>query len=251
MGSNAKAEAYQADINCAMDAFFPVRTNTRKSTDPPWINSNIKRRVKQRRGIFMREGRSRKWKRMKKVTTNLISRRRKIYMDSQRMVLLQDDGERCFFKNIKSYGSKERPQPFDVRDVLVGLTNAECAERLAEHFNAISDEFDPLEPGDIPVTRDTPVKTLQPFQVAGRLRAFRKPKSMVLGGLFPKLVTKCADFLALPLTDIYNEVAATSVWPVTWKKEYLSAIPKCSVPAGLDDLRNISCTLLVLSLIHI
>ena len=39
----------------------------------------------------MREGRSRKWKRMKKVTTNMISRRRKIYMDSQRMVLLQDD----------------------------------------------------------------------------------------------------------------------------------------------------------------
>ena len=49
-GSNAKAEAYQADINCAMDAFFPVRTNTRKSTDPPWISSNIKRRVIYERG---------------------------------------------------------------------------------------------------------------------------------------------------------------------------------------------------------
>ena len=88
----------------------------------------------------MREGRSKKWKRMKKVTNDLKSRRRQVYMDSQRMVLLEKDSERCFFKNIKSYGSKEKPKAFDVQDVLIGLTGAECAEKLADHFNAISNE---------------------------------------------------------------------------------------------------------------
>ena len=29
---------------------------------------------------------------------------------------------------------------------------------------------------------------------------------MVQGDLFPKLVTKAADFLAIPLCDIYNEI---------------------------------------------
>ena len=161
------------------------------------------------------------------------------------MVLLEDDSERSFFKNIRSYKSKEKPKPFDVRDVLVGLTNAECAEKLAEHFNAVSEEFSPLEPADIPVTTGVARPPLLPFQVAGRLRAFRKPKSMVIGDIFPKLVTRCADFLALPLTDIYNEVAATTIWPSSWKREYVSAIPKCGLPSSMDDLRNISCTLLV------
>ena len=90
-GSNAKAEQYQMEINRAMDCFFPVRTTTRKSTDLPWVNASVRKRIKQRRGIFMREGRSKKWKRMKQVTNRMISRRRKVYMDSQRMVLLEDD----------------------------------------------------------------------------------------------------------------------------------------------------------------
>ena len=62
-GSNAKAVQYQKEMDCAIDIFFPVRTNTRKSTDPPWVNARVKKKVKQRRSVFMKEGRSRKWKR--------------------------------------------------------------------------------------------------------------------------------------------------------------------------------------------
>ena len=36
-GSNEKALAYQAHIDGALDRFFPVRTTTQNSTDPPWI----------------------------------------------------------------------------------------------------------------------------------------------------------------------------------------------------------------------
>ena len=50
------------------------------------------------------------------------------------------------------------------------------------------------------------MEDLHPYQVAGRILGFRKPKSMVQGDLFPKLVTKAADFLAIPLCDIYNEI---------------------------------------------
>ena len=153
----------------------------------------------------MREGRSVRWKRMKKLTNKLIERRRNIYMDSQRMVLLEDDGHRSFFKNVRSYKNFEKPRVFDVRELL-GLPAKESAETLSDHFTEVSNEFAPLEPADIPVTHDRDVEVLLPFQVAGRLRAFRKPKSMVVGDIFPKLVTRCADFLALPLTDIYNEV---------------------------------------------
>ena len=70
-------------------------------------------------------------------------------------------------------------------------------------------------------------------------------KTMVKGDLFPKLVSPCAPFLALPLADIYNCILDTEVWPVDWKREYVTTIPKKNLPNDLSDLRNISCTLLV------
>ena len=84
-----------------MDAYFPYVRTVRRSSELPWINSGVHKRIKQRRAIYKREGRSAKWKRMKKVADNIIKTRRKNYMDYQRLVLLEEDSERCFFKNIK------------------------------------------------------------------------------------------------------------------------------------------------------
>ena len=151
-GSNAKAAAYQKYLEAAMDVFFPYKTTARNSNDSPWINAGIKRRIRQRHGIYQREGRSAKWKCLKKVTDTIIRKRRKVYMDSQRDDLLQDDGDRCFFKNIKSYRTKEKPRQFDIRQLIPELSNKKCAEWVADHFNAISHEFQPLEPSQIPMT---------------------------------------------------------------------------------------------------
>ena len=35
------------------------------------------------------------------------------------------------------------------------------------------------------------------------------------------------------------------IWPVNWKVEHVTVIPKNSCPSGFEELRNISCTLLV------
>ena len=55
---------------------------------------------------------------------------------------------------------------------------------------------------------------------------------------------KFATLLAIPLTDIYNEITKTAVWPKIWKQEFVTVIPKCWTPTELGDLRNISCTML-------
>ena len=98
-GSNNKATAYQTLINGALDTYFPMKTTTRNSSDPPWVNAAVKERIRQRRGIYRREGRSPKWKRMKKVTDRILEKRKQNYMVSQRDVLLADDANRNFFKN--------------------------------------------------------------------------------------------------------------------------------------------------------
>ena len=55
-------------------------------------------------------------------------------------------------------------------------------------------------------------------------------------------MSKYADFLAIPLASIYNKITLTKIWPVIWKKEYVTVIPKGSNPSDMAGLRNISCT---------
>ena len=67
---------------------------------------------------------------------------------------------------------------------------------------------------------------------------------MVRGDIFPALVTEYGDLLAIPLCEIYNCITRAKVWPALWKEEFVTVIPKKTVPESIDDLRNISCTAL-------
>ena len=131
-----------------------------------------------------------------------------------------------------------------MRSLLSGKSDNEVSEVLAEFFNKISCEFDPLQPDQIPVMFKSGLPELQKFEVSTRLRKFRKPKSMVPGDVFPKLVTCLSDFFAIPLTDIYNSISTTFIWPRCWKTEFVTVILKKSSPESLSDLRNISCAML-------
>ena len=85
---------------------------------------------------------------------------------------------------------------------------------------------------------------LAPFQVAGRIRAFKKPKSMVRGDIFPALFSRFSDLLAIPLCELFNTITITKVWPLVLKQEFVMTIPKTTIPENINDLRNISCTML-------
>ena len=207
--------------------------------------NTIRKLTKRRRKIYDREGRSDYWKKLKKKTDKMIRRRADRYMEKQKKILTAPDAARSFYKNVRAYKSKEKPPAFDVRDLYEGKTDEQVAEELAEHFNAISSEFDPLREEDMPRAASIPLPVLLWAQVAARLRQFKKPKSCVVGDIFPCLINRVADQLAFPLTDIYNEISRTGEWPLLWKTEFVTPIPKTALPQSADDLRNISCTQLL------
>ena len=244
--ADEKAEAYQALVVGAVERFFPLRTVKRKSTDPPWLDKKTLKMIDQRKELYIQEGgRTAVWKEEKKRTADAVKKRKRVFFDRQREHILDEDASRNFYKHVRNFGKAERPKLFDVRELLpAGLSDKEAADNLADYFNRIAQEFEPLGPGDIPCTRDKTLPELHEYEVASRIRRFRKPKSTVLGDIFPKLVTQFSDFLAIPLADIYNCITTTKQWPTCWKKEYVTIIPKKSNPENISDLRNISCTLL-------
>ena len=246
VGSNNKTNVYQRTLQTAIEEFFPLRTTKRKSTDLPWLSRSLLNMIEKRKRLFVLEGceRTPAWKKEKSRIDALIRKRKRGYMDNQKSYLLQDDASRNFFKHVKNFAKFEKPKPFEVQSLMPGKSDMEVAEILAEYFNKVSLEFDPLSPDQIPATKESNLPGLALHEVAARIRKFRKPKSMVPGDIFPSLMTKFADFFAIPLANIYNEITRTYVWPLAWKKEFVTVIPKKTPPAGLEDLRNISCTML-------
>ena len=209
------------------------------------MNKRIKKLIKDRKRLFFQEGgkRTEVWKTEKRKVAKEIQDRKKVYMNNQKEHLLSDDASRNFFKHVKNFSRYEKPPQFDVWDMLPVKTDQEAAEVLADYFITVSREFDPLEPSDIPVEKPLGGRVLACQEVSARLKKMRKPKSMVPGDIYPKLVSQFSDFLAIPLTAIYNDILSTYVWPTCWRKEFITVIPKKPAPQELGDLRNISCTM--------
>ena len=171
-----------------------------------------------------------------------LQKRKDSFLSNQRGKLLNTSTSRNFYKNIKSFRSAERPKSFDIRELKPEMSNVELANDVAGFFNRISNEFEPLDPFDIPRTYERDLPLLSAAQVEKCLKTCKKPVSMVDGDIFPKLVNNCAGALSIPLSNIFNTITSTSVWPISWKKEIVTVIPKKNMPESYSDLRNISCT---------
>ena len=103
---------------------------------------------------------------------------------------------RAYYAAVKLMQSKEAPKLFDIRNMYPGNTDEEIAEIIAEFFNKISLEYPPIPN---PARESQGIMYYEKYQIAARLRTFKKPKSMVFGDIFPELVTKYSDLLAIPL----------------------------------------------------
>ena len=155
------------------------------------------------------------------------------------------NASKFFYRNVRTFNSREKPPDFDVRDLYPGRSELKVAEELATHFNSISSEFGGLQEGDIPQALDLDLPTLIEEQVAKRLRDIKKPRSTVAGDIFPALINRASHMLAIPLTNIFNSITRNADWPADWKVKYVTPIPKKTHPESADDLRNISCTQLL------
>ena len=239
-----KTHLFQAALDQGMDKFFPEKTVRRRKSDPPWINDTLRRLNVKRRRIYDKHGRSRRWRALKKKSDDIYRQRAKQYLETQKKNLTGPDANRHFFKHIKSYSAREKPPEFQVGDLFPGEEDAAVAEKLADHFNAISKEFDGITEDQVPLTEvEQVVPILSRVEIENKLRSFRKPKSRVKGDIFPALVNRAAPWISRPLASIYNTISSTYHWPALWKTEFVTPIPKKTLPESPNDLRNISCTM--------
>ena len=239
---NKKVGMLHAVLGDMMNRHFPLKTAKRRETDLPWLDQHARKMIKKKSAIYKAEGQSARWLAMREKIDKHLEKRREAFLAKQRDKFIGPQAHVSFFANVKNFKSPEKPKEFDIRTLCPGKADKEVATEVAEFFNTISSEFEPLQTGQIPFTYHRELPSLSESEVEKMIKDARKPKSMVEGDIFPNLVNLCAAKLRTPVTDIFNTIIREHVWPLEWKREYVTVIPKKNIPESLADLRNISCT---------
>ena len=217
---------------------FPLRTVKSRSCDPPWLTKRIKRYIRNRKREYARSGRSARWKKKKEKCEKLIEEAKKAYLERVKKKIKLAGNTKCFYQAANLLQSGEAPVRWVIQAMYPGLSDFAIAEKAAIFFNRISQEYIGLSK-PIPKGNST---TPEMFEISARLKAMKKPRSIVSGDIDPRLVAAFADLIAMPLYTIFSQIREQLEWPSLWSTETVTLIPKTSSPTSLAQLRNLSCT---------
>ena len=227
-------DRYEAYTTALVDELFPLQTVRARSNELPWITDGIRALARRKRRVYRRTGKSRHWMNLQARMDWLLETSKSTYVDKAETL-----GPRAYFTAVKSLSTKEKPEEWQVSSLFPELTQPQTANRVAEYFTQISDEFTPVDPVG---PEFEPRRNVTVAQVAEKLKQANKPNSTVPGDVLPRLVRMFHDKLATPAALIFNKCFACGRWPLNWKKETAVIIPKTSNPSSLAETRNISCT---------
>ena len=130
-------------------------------------------------------------------------------------------------------------------DQLNGLIDQEQAERIADHYSTISNQYDQIKLEDFPeyfnpIGHRAPVPKIEPLKVYQTIMKMNKNAATVQNDIPIKLIAEFAVELAFPLAHIISFCLENGVYPNIWKLESVSPAPKVFPPEKLKDLRKIS-----------
>ena len=129
-----------------------------------------------------------------------------------------------------------------------GLNNKQCAEKIAEYFAEISQEYQPLDVNILPERVGLRLRTktsppiISELECYEKIVAAKKPQGGVPGDLPSPLVKEFSVELAKPVQELLNNIVQSANWPDLWKVEYVTPIGKIPRPETEDDLRPIALT---------
>ena len=237
-----QVEALHEAFEKGMNEAFPFRTRKKKSTEPVWMTDEIRSLIATRRKLFRRMKRKGRWKEIKALVAKKVKDRKEGHSKYVRDKFTKDKCSKNFYRSINAIMRGCEQEAWDVRTLFDGKSDVQIAESLAEFFNKISEEYNPLQDEEIPNAYSNERPPLTTEQVRNRLLKLSKPTSTVPGDLPPVVYKHYAESLAVPITGVFNNVIKNFDWPQLWKTEYVSVIPKNTSPESVDNCRNIACT---------
>ena len=240
---NDRVEAFHQILRSNLDHFFPEKVTKLTNLDRVWMSPELKQihRAKQRE--FYKHRKSTKYQKLKKKFKKLKKKiLKEFYSNFVSDLKTTDPGK--WFKMAKRIGAIDDINGGNIQvQSLTNLNNAQCAQKIAEHFAKISQEYSPVNISELPSYLPAQLPPIiEEYEVYTRLMRIRKTKSTLPVDIPHILRKECALHLAAPLSEIYNQSLSLGQYPALWKHEWVTPAPKVSNPETVQDLRKIACT---------
>ena len=252
LSPSEQSSVFEKILQDNLNFYCPLKTLKLGSQDKPWLNEELKKLHRLKSREYIRKGKSQKYKDLLNEFNTKYKAAALRYLNKNTEALKQTNPGQAY-RILKRLGA----QPGDCTDsntfslpshVADNLTNQESAERIAEHFSAISQEYLPLNVNSLPdrvkvkLKASCPAPSVTVQETLKKINSAKKPKSGVPGDLPCEITKEFSDELSVPLCRILNNIFQSAMWPEPWKMEYVTPIGKIPQPETEDDLRPISLT---------
>jgi hypothetical protein len=227
-----------------LDKYFPEKNCTISNLDKEWMNPSLKQLLRRVQRELIKNGKSQKYKSLKsKFRTQKRKSVKSFY--SNFVKELKTSKPSNWFGMVKKLGGLEgRVKGKVAVESLKGLTDQQAVEEVAKSMAAVSQSYKPIDLTQLPcyLPAEAPIQ-LNIFQILQKLKSINKTRSTLPIDIPDKLRNECALDIAEPLTDIINSCFSNGIFPVMWRREWVSALPKPNRDLETcSDLRKIAST---------
>ena len=248
--------ALQALLMEMLNASCPAKTVKLRPIDKPYITKEMKILDRRRKREYRLNGKSQKYLSLQTLYVRKLNSAAQNFLDKSVRALKDTEPG-------KAYGILKRlgAQPGDNVDagvfvlpehVSLGLTTQESADRIAQKFAEISQEFPPITLENLPdrvfqkinFSENQQKPHISRQMVEEKIKRAKMTKGGVPGDLPVKLSKEFGPELAIPASKIFNNIVQTGKWPNRWKEEQGIALNKVKPlqPKSESELRIISLT---------
>ena len=181
--------------------FLPEKTVSFTSDDHPWTTSEIKDIARRKKREFFKRRKSVNWRQLneileKKCETAKLNYYTNIVSD------LKSSNPGQWYSKLKRMSSHEQTKGENINvEEIMHLSAKDQANKIAENFSKVSNEYEKLKTSDIDLNKATNVKPtpeLEEHQVYEYLKRIKTNTSTVLDDVPAKIIREFACEIATP-----------------------------------------------------
>ena len=239
-----KTQQFHQTMLHILNKHLPQKTVKMSSLDKTWFNPALKLMYNKMQQEYYKYGRSLKWKSLRKSFRKSKNRASKEFYRSFVKDLKQSKPSQ-YFKMAKRIGAIEQQARGELNIAsLEGLDPQMKVEAVAKAFAEVSCQYEPVNlhllPSYLPAEE---APQLHVYYVWKKIKCQKKTKSTLPIDIPESLRREGAEFLAEPLTNIFNNCLIEGKYPRVWKQEFVTPVPKHNKNIEtMKDVRKIAST---------
>ena len=241
--AHEKAAKFQKLLMNQFNNCFPVKAFKVCEDDQPWVSKSLKKLDRLRKREFYKHKKSEKWHQLDQIFHEKCQFEKQKYYENIVSDLKESNISKWYSKVKRMAGQLSPRLVNDVHiDELNGLSDEAQAEKIADHYASISNEYEPIRDEDFPAyinAKLSPPK-ISSAKVVKVIKTMNKQAAAVPGDLPIRIIAEFGDQLSRPLAHIINSCFTLGQYPAIWKVEHVTPVPKVLPPEKLKDLRKIS-----------